>query len=261
MSAIGDGLRLAWGTLTAIPGPAPRRVGRAEARGAMAAGWLVVLPVTLACAAAGWALVALGVPSAAAGFLAVGALAWVTRAIHADGLADTADGLGSGRDRDRSLEIMRRGDVGPMGAVTLVLVYGAQAVLLGDLLARPLGWALAGLALATGRLALALGCAAWVRPARADGLGQAMAGCVPGWLLGVAVAANLALGHLAVVGAQALGATLTWWSWPLAVALGAAAAGLVLWRATRRLGGITGDVLGALVEAATLGVLLGLAIG
>ena len=261
MSALTDGVKLAWGTLTAIPGPHPHAVGRAEARVAMTAGWLVVLPVTLACATLGWGLVALGVPAPAAGFLTLGALAWLTRAIHADGLADTADGIGSGRDRDRSLDIMRRGDVGPMGAVTLVLVYGAQAVLLATVLAEPLGWALGGLALASGRLALALGCAAWVRPARGDGLGKAMAGCVPGWLLAVAVAVNLGVGVLVVAAAQALGAGLTWWSWPLALALGAAGAAVVLGRALARLGGITGDVLGALVEAATLGVLLGLTIG
>lgn len=262
MSAASDGVRLAWGTLTAIPGPPPSRVDAAVARVAMSAAWLVVLPLTLACALAGWGLVLLGVPSAAAGFLTVGALVWATRAIHADGLADTADGLGSGRDKERSLAIMRQGDVGPMGAVALVLVYGAQAVLLGDLLARPLGWAFAALALATGRLALALGCAAWVRPARADGLGQAMAGCVPAWLLAVAVAANLAVGAgLTAIARIGFAAAMPWWSWPLAVALGAAAALLVIARANRRLGGITGDILGALVESGTLGVLVGLAIG
>ena len=261
MSALTDGGKLAWGTLTAIPGPHPGQVERAEARVAMSLGWLVVLPVTLACATLGWGLVAVGVPALAAGFLALGALAWLTRAIHADGLADTADGIGSGRDRDRSLDIMRRGDVGPMGAVTLVLVYGAQAVLLATVLAEPLGWALGGLALASGRLALALGCAAWVRPARGDGLGKAMAGCVPGWLLAVAVAVNLGVGVLVVAAAQALGAGLTWWNWPLALALGATGAAVVLGRALARLGGITGDVLGALVEAATVGVLLGLTIG
>lgn len=261
MSALSDGAKLAWGTLTAIPGPHPSQVDRAEARVAMTTGWVVVLPVTLACATLGWVLVSLGVPPVAGGLLAVGALSWMTRAIHADGLADTADGIGSGRDRERALAIMHTGDVGPMGAMALVIVYGAQAALLGAVLAEPLGWALGGLALASGRLALALGCASWVRPARKDGLGKAMAGCVSGWMLVVAVAANLAGGVLVALGAHALGAGVAWWNWPLALALGGLAACLVLGRAVARLGGITGDVLGALVEAATLGVLLGLTIG
>ena len=53
MSAFADGLRLAWGTLTALPGPAPRRVDRSVARVAISLGWLVVLPVMAAAAAAG----------------------------------------------------------------------------------------------------------------------------------------------------------------------------------------------------------------
>jgi adenosylcobinamide-GDP ribazoletransferase len=256
--ALRDGVRLAWGTLTAIPGPAPLRVDAAVARVAMAGAWLVVLPLTLACALTGWVLVLLGVPATAAGFLTIGALSWATRAIHADGLADTADGIGSGRARERALEIMRLGNVGPMGAVTLVLVYGAQAVLLGDLLTRPAGWALAGLALASGRLALALGCASLVPAARHDGLGQAMAGAVPTWLLGVTVAVNLAVGVLVGVLAGLAGPAVPWWGWPLALLLGGLAAVGVLVRALQRLGGITGDVLGALVEAATLGLLLAL---
>lgn len=261
MSTITDGVRLAWGTLTAIPGPPPTKVETPEARVAMTAAWVVVLPLTLVCGIAGWGLAHLGVPAAACGFLTVGALVWATRAIHADGLADTADGLGSGRNRDRSLEIMRQGDVGPMGAVALVLVYGAQAVLLGSVLAQPWGWAFGALALASGRLAVALGCASWVRPARADGLGQAMSRCVPGWALGASVGVNLLAGVGLALLAGLFGSGVAWWSWPLAIALGAAASELLLLRANLRLGGITGDVLGALVEAATLGILLGLAIG
>lgn len=261
MSTLTDGVRLAWGTLTAIPGPAPTKVEAGEARVAMTAAWAVVLPLTTVCALAGWLLVRLGVPAAACGFLTVGALVWATRAIHADGLADTADGIGSGRNRERSLEIMRQGEVGPMGAVALVLVYGAQSILLGSVLDHPTGWAFGALALASGRLAVALGCASWVRPARADGLGQAMSGCVPAWALSASVGANLILGVALSLLAGAFGAAVSWWAWPLAILLGAVGAGLVLLRANRRLGGITGDVLGALVEAATLGVLLGLAIG
>ena len=47
----------------------------------------------------------------------VAVLAFGTRAMHLDGLADTVDGLGSGWDRERALAIMARGDVGPMGVV------------------------------------------------------------------------------------------------------------------------------------------------
>ncbi|MGH3289888.1 MAG: adenosylcobinamide-GDP ribazoletransferase, partial [Streptosporangiaceae bacterium] len=64
-------------------------------------------------------------PLTAAG-LAVAALALLTRGLHLDGLADLADGLGSGLPAARALDIMRRSDVGPFGIVTLVLTLVIQ---------------------------------------------------------------------------------------------------------------------------------------
>ena len=75
----------------------------------------------------GWLAGRTGWPPLLAGLVVVAVLALGTRALHLDGLADTVDGLGSGRDRERSLEIMRRGDVGPMGVIALLLVLGGQA--------------------------------------------------------------------------------------------------------------------------------------
>ena len=72
------------------------------------------------------------------------------------------------------------------------------------------------------------------------------------------VAVNLAVGVLVGVLAGLAGPAVPWWGWPLALLLGGLAAVGVLVRALQRLGGITGDVLGALVEAATLGLLLAL---
>lgn len=252
-----DGLRLAWGTLTAIPGPAPRHVDARVARVAMLAAPAVVLPLTVVVAMVGYGLTKAGLPALAAGLLTLGALQWATNGIHADGLADTADGLGSGRDATRSLEIMRRGDIGPLGATALLVVLGAQAALLGDVLARPWGWLPAAAALAAGRLGLALGCRAGVPAARADGLGTSVAGSVP------TVAAVLAwlLVGLAGVALAWTPAAPAAWAWPAGVLIGGVLAQLVVARAIRRLGGITGDVLGALVEVTTLGVLLGLAAG
>ena len=261
MRTLLDGLRLAWGTLTAIPGPAPSRVDGAVAGVAMSIGWLVVLPVTLACAALGWGLDLLGVPATAAGLVVVGLLALATRAIHADGLADTADGLGSGRAREKALEIMRRGDVGPMGVLAVVLVYGLQGALVGDLLGRPGGWVLAGAALAAGRLALAHACSRGVPAARTEGLGMGVAGSVPRWL-GTVLTLVLFLAGMVLTDLLAgwFGAGLDRNAWAWGLVAGTFLSGSVLALAVRKLGGITGDVLGATVELMSLGILLGLAI-
>src|ERR1700722_4367429 len=53
--------------------------------------------------------------------LAVATLALLSRGLHLDGLADLADGLGSGKPAPAALAVMRRSDIGPPGTVTLVL--------------------------------------------------------------------------------------------------------------------------------------------
>lgn len=111
--------------------------------------------------------------------LAVSALAYATRALHLDGLADTADALGSGRPPADALAIARRSDIGPFGVVTLVLVLLVQVVAYAGLVAD--GMALGGLvpALVTGRLALVARLHGGRAAARPDGLG-CTAGPCPG---------------------------------------------------------------------------------
>lgn len=253
---IADGLRLGLGTLTVLPAPPPRTVTPGTARVAALTAPLLVLPVTLLAAVLGWAGVALGLPGLAGGLIAVGALAWLTRGLHLDGLSDTADGLASSwHDRERALAVMRSGTAGPAGVVTLVIVLGLQAACLGAVLAGPWGWAVAAVALAGSRAALALGALHGVPAARTDGLGAAFAGSVgrTGALLAhVMVAAALAA-------VQAL-AGHGWLSGLVAAGLGVVAPAVVLARCDRRFGGITGDVLGALVEVAATALLVGLAV-
>ncbi|MFT4294541.1 MAG: adenosylcobinamide-GDP ribazoletransferase [Micropruina sp.] len=250
-----DGWRLAVGTLTVFRVAPPQRVDRDTARTAALLAPVAFAPAAvLAAGAAG--LLAMVVPGTVAALLAVGLVAWLTRAIHLDGLADTADGLGSGRPAPRALEIMRRGDVGPMGVVTLVVVLGLQVASAAVLLERGWGWLAVALALCAGRGALVIAARRGVPAARPDGLGTVFASSVPlaaGATLWAVLAVPLALG------AWLAGAS--WWLGPLAAAVGAALAWYLVRAATRRLGGITGDVLGAAVEVATTGVLIVLAAG
>jgi adenosylcobinamide-GDP ribazoletransferase len=196
--------------------------------------------------------------------LVVGLLALLTRAMHLDGLADTADGLGSGRPAADALEVMRRGDVGPFGVVTLVLVVLLQVLALGVLVAEGLGIPGLCLALVLSRLALPLLCSRGVPAARAGGLGHAVAGSVSrgqvvvAVVLAVAVLVPLSLLSLGVH-VLAPGVLLRAGAVGL-VGLGAAA--VVARRAVGRLGGVTGDVLGAAVEVTftTVLVVLNLAV-
>ena len=210
---------------------------------------LAVLPVTVVAAGLGWGGLALGLPPALAGVLVVGALAVGTRAMHLDGLADTVDGLGSGKDASGALEIMRRGDVGPMGAVALIVVLIAQVVASGVLLERPWGWLLLALLLAAARRI-----DSWlanVPAARPDGLGALVAGSVDRTTSSLhsvlLVAAVLAT---SVFAGQPL------WQGMLALAVMVMATVWLYVRAVVRLGGITGDVLGAAVEVAATALLV-----
>ncbi|MDQ4051291.1 MAG: adenosylcobinamide-GDP ribazoletransferase, partial [Actinomycetota bacterium] len=92
MSVLADGLRLAVGTLTVVPVPPPRVVGRPVAAVAMSLAPLAAVPVAATGAAAVYAGDALALPPLLTATVAVAGLALASGALHLDGLADTADG-------------------------------------------------------------------------------------------------------------------------------------------------------------------------
>ena len=207
--------------------------------------------VGLLVAAVGLASAAIGVPHAVAALLAVATGIVVTGALHEDGLADTADGLG-GRDREARLAIMRDSATGAYGVLALGIVVGLKTAALAALLAQPLA-SLTGIVAAC---ALARAGMVWLwratPPAREDG--AAVASGRPrrrSVRIAGAIAALAALPAAIVVGP---------WAATIALAsLGAVAAGLK--RYSRRLGGHTGDLLGACVLLGEVAVLVGLTVG
>ncbi|MEU5212331.1 adenosylcobinamide-GDP ribazoletransferase [Streptomyces sp. NPDC020742] len=253
-----DAVRFAFGTLTVLPVHVTRW-DRDAARGGMLCAPLAGLVVGLGAAALGGALLLLGGGPllAAVGSAAVPAV--LTRGLHLDGLADTADGLGSGKPAADALRIMKQSDIGPFGVITLLLVLLAQVAALSGRYAE--GWAqgasAAVVAAVTARAALTLASRAGVPAARPEGLGAAVAGAVP-------VRAALGCAALVAAGCAALGAA--WGPYGalhagLAALLGLGAGELLLGHCRRRLGGVTGDVFGALAESAGLGALVVLALG
>ncbi|HEX6470299.1 MAG TPA: adenosylcobinamide-GDP ribazoletransferase [Streptosporangiaceae bacterium] len=249
----GDGLRLAVTLLTVVPVRTERsdqaeRVDRESAGWAMAFAPVAGLIVGAAAALVLYAGGLLGFGSLLSAALAVAVMAALTRGLHLDGLADLADGLGGGRTPAAALAIMKKSDIGPFGVITLALTLLAQVAALAEVPAVA-----AAVAAVTGRLAITWACRPGVRAARADGLGALVAGTVPvaraGYATAVVVVAAAGAGFAA--GGVRLAVL-----WPIAVAAGLVVAAAVLRAAVRRLGGITGDVLGALVELAVTVVLV-----
>ncbi len=149
---------------------------------------------------------------------------------------------------------MRRSDIGPFGVVTLLLALLLQTAALAAALGRGVGPGALVVALVVSRLVLPVLCSRGVPAARADGLGRTVAGTVsrPALLLSAGLAVLALLGAGAVTGLLPAGTgplrAVAWWV--LAVPVPLLVAGLLALRCTRRLGGITGDVLGACVEVA-----------
>ena len=260
-----SGLRLSVTLLTVIPLRDPvTEPSRPTAAAAMA--WAPGVGLLLGVIAAAVLVVAdhpLGAGPLTAAALAVAALALLTRGLHLDGLADLADGLGSGKPAPMALDIMRRSDIGPFGTVTLVLTVLVQVAALAHAEAAGDGRGPAALiaAVITGRLALTWACRRGVAPARREGLGALVAGTVRPVVPLVITLAMLAVAAAAVaVSAAVIGAPLGW-TLPLAIAAGLAVAFFLQRHAVRRLGGITGDVLGALIEVAATVTLVVAAMG
>ncbi|WP_338777885.1 adenosylcobinamide-GDP ribazoletransferase [Streptomyces sp. DG1A-41] len=253
-----DGVRFAFGTLTVFP-VRVTRWDREAARGGMLCAPLAGLAVGAAAAAVGLALLFLGAGGLLAAVATVAVPAVLTRGLHLDGLADTADGLGSGKPAEDALRIMKQSDIGPFGVITLVLALLTQVAALAQ--AYDVSWArgacAAVVSATAARLALTLAARAGVPAARPEGLGAAVAGVVP---IRGALLAGVAVTGVAAAGATFLGPydvarTV------LALLLSLAAAEALLRHCTRRFGGITGDVFGGLAETTATTALVVLSLG
>jgi adenosylcobinamide-GDP ribazoletransferase len=235
----GGDLMAAFGLLTRLP--VKVQMEQAVARGARAAwAWpLAGAAVALLAGCAGWLAAGFGAAIAAGVMLAV--MIMLTGALHEDGLADFADGIWGGQTPDRRLEIMKDSRIGSYGVIALVFGLGLKWQALGELNSVA---ALIAAALLS-RAAMA-GVMATLPFARPDGLaasqGRPSRETI---LLGAGIALCLAL---VLVGPAALVAG-------LAAGVAAAVVGAVT---HRKIGGQTGDVLGAAQFMAELAALLAL---
>ncbi|MEU2544764.1 adenosylcobinamide-GDP ribazoletransferase [Streptomyces roseolus] len=253
-----DGLRFAFGTLTVFPARITRW-DRDAARAGMLCAPLAGLAVGLVAAAAGGVLLPLGAGPLLAAVVTAAVPAVLTRGLHLDGLADTADGLGSAKPAEDALRIMKQSDIGPFGVIALVLVLLAQVAALYELYGE--GWAhgavAAVLAATVARLALTHASRHGVPAARPEGLGAIVAATVPvrsATLCTAAVLLLAAASGLLLSSYDAVHAV-------LATGAGLAAAALLLRRCVRRFGGVTGDVFGAVEETAATATLVALTLG
>jgi len=192
-----------------------------------------------------WWLAGLLLPAPLAAGLALAAMVWLTGALHEDGLADCADGLGGGKTGEQALEIMRDSRVGGYGALVLVFSVGLRWAALAALAPGPgvLALVLAG---GIGRAAM-VPATALASSARRDGLGVSLAGGAGGVEVAAALGTALVLGLIG--------------GWPglLALVLALALAGGFLFYLVRRVGGYTGDGLGAMAQLGEIAVMVVLA--
>ena len=256
-------LRLALGTLTGARVTPPRQVDRGAAAAAMALAPLVGLVLGAVAEVAvlvvrwsvdGWVDRAIGA------VVAVTVLAWLTRGIHWDGLAHTADALGSRDTGSSGLEVLRRSGVGSFGVLTLVLVLLLDVTALSAAILDGRGTlALVGGAVVAG-LTLTWSARHGVPAAGPDESGATVAGSVARQVLvATSLVVSVALAPLTVLDDDLTPAFVPQ---TLAVAFVATVAGnLLVRRAAQRLGGVTDEVMGAAAEVAFCVFVLGVVIG
>lgn len=238
-----------------VPVPAANRLDDPSQLPAFSrAAWLVPVAGALLALPPALLLALLGLtdlPPLAASLLAVAFAMMLTGALHEDGLADVADGFFGASRRERRLEIMKDSRIGAFGTLALVVCVGLRAVLLAALMERvgALSTALLLILVEAASRAAMVGVWTALAPARPDGLAAASGqpssrAAMVAMLLGLAAA----LTGLALLPAPAVFAALL---------LAATAATGTALLARARIGGHTGDVLGATQQLALVGLLLG----
>ncbi|WP_189822085.1 adenosylcobinamide-GDP ribazoletransferase [Streptomyces finlayi] len=257
--SLSDGLRFAFGTLTVLPSRVTRW-DREAARAGMLCAPVAGAVVGLCAAALGGLLILLGSGPLLAAVASAAVPAALTRGLHLDGLADTADGLGSAKPAPVALDIMKQSDIGPFGVIVLLFTLLAQVAVLAQLYAA--GWA-SGMAAAlvasiAARLALTFASRRGVPAARPEGLGAAVAGVVP---VRAAVMAGVAVTVVCAAPGLVLGGVTGAVHGAVAVVAALGVAEVLLRHCVRRFGGVTGDVFGAVAEAGATAALVVLALG
>lgn len=185
----------------------------------------------------------LNVHPLACAFVGLAVMALVTGGLHEDGLADVADGFGGG-NKTRVLEIMRDSRIGSFGVLALVFGIGIRASALSGVPGPGLAWLTLIAAAVFSRAVLPI-IMATMESARTDGLSR-------GAGRPTITVALIALG----LGLIALFAILPMKLAFIAIMLAIPLAGLIVLWAYRRLGGQTGDVLGAVQQVVEIAVII-----
>lgn len=226
-------LPAALGLLTRLPIPVDGEA--AVARGARAAwAWpLAGLVVGGIAGGVAWVALATGLPPGISAMLALACQVALTGAMHEDGLADSLDGLWGGWTKERRLEIMKDSHIGAFGVTGLILTFALRWQILVHLMAAGLSPFAALVVLAAASRVSMVGLMAALPRARDNGL-SATVGRPGAVTTGIAFLLGLGIAFVAL-GLNAV---------PLALAMAFAGAA---WAriAMRRIGGQTGDILGA----------------